>query len=163
MPRSRHSSVLPARAAEGRLLAGVCAALAPRLAIDVTLLRLAFLLLSCVWGLGLFAYGVLWLVLPAPGARAGGGLRGTVRSNMQNVGADVSASALIVSRAWQRENRRSWPLPLDRRWIAIGLIVAGAFLLFGSLGAFSWLTPMRGLGLAVIVFGSSVLLRMRAS
>ena len=73
--------------------------LAQHLTIDVTLLRLAFFLLSFVWGLGLLLYGVLWLLLPAPDTHTGRGLRGTVRSNMKSMGADLSASARIVSRA----------------------------------------------------------------
>jgi phage shock protein PspC (stress-responsive transcriptional regulator) len=47
-----------------RLIGGVCAGLAEGFHIDVLWVRIAFLLLLFVQGLGLFLYVVLWLVMP---------------------------------------------------------------------------------------------------
>jgi phage shock protein C len=47
-----------------RLVGGVCAGLAEGFHIDVLWVRVAFLLLLFVQGLGLFLYVVLWLVMP---------------------------------------------------------------------------------------------------
>lgn len=55
-----------------RKLAGVCAAVAHNLSVSVTAVRVAFLLLSLVHGVGFVLYAVLWFVLPeAPGGRSG--------------------------------------------------------------------------------------------
>ncbi|HEV7363542.1 MAG TPA: PspC domain-containing protein [Solirubrobacteraceae bacterium] len=52
---------------EHGLVAGVCAGLAERLGVDPLLLRAAFVAATAAGGVGILAYGVLWLVLPAAG------------------------------------------------------------------------------------------------
>jgi phage shock protein PspC (stress-responsive transcriptional regulator) len=47
-----------------RLVGGVCAGIAEGFHLDVLWVRVAFLLLLIVQGLGLFIYVVLWLVMP---------------------------------------------------------------------------------------------------
>jgi phage shock protein C len=47
-----------------RIVGGVCAGLAERFHVEVLWVRVAFLLLLFVQGLGLFIYVVLWLVMP---------------------------------------------------------------------------------------------------
>jgi phage shock protein PspC (stress-responsive transcriptional regulator) len=56
------------RDAPGKKLAGVCASLAHRLGVSVTIVRAAFLLLTLVHGFGILLYAVLWMLMPpAPG------------------------------------------------------------------------------------------------
>lgn len=53
------------RPKQGKLIAGVCAALAERFGMDKTLMRVLWLIgLLCV-GVGLVTYLILWLVIPA--------------------------------------------------------------------------------------------------
>jgi len=51
------------RPAHGRLLAGVCAALANRFGLSRTLVRLVFVFFG-LFGAGEIAYLVLWLLIP---------------------------------------------------------------------------------------------------
>lgn len=50
--------------AEGKI-AGVCSGLADYFDLDPVLVRLAFILLLCVGGMGLIAYIVMWVMVPA--------------------------------------------------------------------------------------------------
>jgi len=52
------------RPADGRILAGVCAALARKLGVDAVVVRGVFLFLALFFGLGIFLYLVLWLTIP---------------------------------------------------------------------------------------------------
>jgi phage shock protein PspC (stress-responsive transcriptional regulator) len=53
------------RAREGRKIAGVCMGFARHLDIDVTLVRLVWLVLALAsGGLGLIAYVIAWIVIP---------------------------------------------------------------------------------------------------
>ena len=53
------------RPREDRRIAGVCAGFARYLGIDVTLVRLIFVILAiCPIGLGLIAYFISWIVMP---------------------------------------------------------------------------------------------------
>ncbi len=55
------------RIEEGRMLAGVCAGLAQYLGMDVTLVRLIFVLLAFFASGGLLLYIILWLIMPMEG------------------------------------------------------------------------------------------------
>jgi signal transduction histidine kinase len=52
------------RPMEGRLLGGVAQGLAAQLSLDPVVIRLMFVLLSVVGGVGMVAYAVLWMVTP---------------------------------------------------------------------------------------------------
>jgi phage shock protein PspC (stress-responsive transcriptional regulator) len=58
------------RSNTNRVIAGVCGGIAEYLAVDVTLVRLAFVLLAFVGGVGLLAYIVLLILMPLPGRPA---------------------------------------------------------------------------------------------
>ena len=55
------------RRSDDRLLAGVASGIGRWLGVDVTLVRLAFVLTTLVSGFGLLAYVVGWLLLPLDG------------------------------------------------------------------------------------------------
>ncbi len=147
------------RPEQGRLLAGVCAALAPRLVVDVTLMRLAFLLLTLASGLGVVLYLVLWIVLPGQREEevAKGG---EVWANVSDMGHELANAGALLREAWRREGRSPWPRPLERRWLAMMLILAGLLVLLFSLGLFSWLGMARAIGLAAIVMGLGLLISL---
>jgi phage shock protein C len=52
------------RLRSGRMVAGVCAGLADYFSVDVTLVRLAFALLTVFGGAGALFYLVAWLIVP---------------------------------------------------------------------------------------------------
>ncbi|MCG8417880.1 MAG: PspC domain-containing protein [Proteobacteria bacterium] len=154
---------IPERPAEGRILAGVCAGISRALAVDVTLVRLAFMILGFAWGLGVMLYGALWLFMPDPsrGATPDGGWRAMVRHRVGDMRVELRNSARSVQVGWQRAGQSSWPRPIGRRWLAVGFISAGLLAFLTSIGLFSWITPMRAISLALILFGLAALLSLR--
>jgi phage shock protein PspC (stress-responsive transcriptional regulator) len=149
---------LPERPARTRLLGGVCVGLADWLRVDVTLVRLAFMLLTLAWGAGLVLYLLGWVLLPEAGAPVAGGPRRVIRRNLSSLRGDLRRSGSHVSAAWQRSgHRQRWPRPLSRRWVALGLVIAGLAVVLSSFGAFGWLTPTRAVGVAAVALGASVL------
>ncbi len=156
----RRSSLLPLRPSEGRLVGGVCTALAEELTIDVTLVRLVFIVLALAWGLGFILYGVLWILMANADDRGGG--ERSARDRLGAIREELSLTGRRLSGAWSRGGAKGWPLPLDRRWIALGLMLAGIAILLASLGAFSWLTPTRAIGLAAVLAGASVFISLRS-
>ncbi|MFO8072204.1 MAG: PspC domain-containing protein [Polyangia bacterium] len=161
MSRRAKGSVLPARPAQGRLIAGVCTAIGEWLALDVTLVRLAFLVLALAWGLGVLLYGILWALMPEPDSSSALGSGGTFRRTARGMRVDLSHARKGLSASWQRAGREPWPRPLGRRWLAIGLVVAGASIFLASVGAFDWLNGPRAFGLAIIALGVSLIVAMR--
>ncbi len=56
------------RAYHGRMLAGVAAGLADYFAVDVTLIRIAFVVFTFLGGAGIPAYLACWLLIPEEGS-----------------------------------------------------------------------------------------------
>lgn len=52
------------RPRKGRMIAGVCAGLAQHFGWSVTTMRLVWLLMFLLFGVGLLAYVILWIVMP---------------------------------------------------------------------------------------------------
>jgi phage shock protein C len=52
------------RSKKERIIAGVCGGLAEYFGVDVTLVRIAFVLAFILFGIGIIPYAVLWLVMP---------------------------------------------------------------------------------------------------
>ncbi len=143
------------------LAGGVCAGIAERFQVDVTLVRLTVLLLALAWGLGLVGYLVAWFLMPVEDASRGYGAR--ARGRLHRLRRDARSSGARLSQAWARAgSAQRWPRPLSRRWMGLGLLAAGAAVLLESLGAFSWLSPLRALGLAAVAAGAAILLSLRS-
>jgi phage shock protein PspC (stress-responsive transcriptional regulator) len=56
------------RAYHGRMLAGVCAGVADYLAVDTTIVRVAFVVFTFLGGAGIPAYLACWLLIPEEGS-----------------------------------------------------------------------------------------------
>lgn len=52
------------KSSRNKLVAGVCTGLADYLNIDVTILRIAWIILVLFYGVGILAYIILWIVMP---------------------------------------------------------------------------------------------------
>ncbi len=64
-PRGRSTLEEWTRSDEGRMVAGVCAGLARRFEISVTVIRLAFVVAALLgFGTAIILYVVLWIVMP---------------------------------------------------------------------------------------------------
>ena len=55
------------RSSTRRLLAGVCGGIADRFDVDVTIVRVGFVVAACLWGVGVVVYLALWALVPAAG------------------------------------------------------------------------------------------------
>lgn len=145
------------RAADGKLIAGVCRGLAGHLGVDVVIVRAAFVLLTMASGLGIAAYAAFWILVPAPEKpeRARGRRRGRDWGQLlAYVAVTLGLSALpwgaagVVQWAlwpfviggvgaailWQqadRDQRQRWTLPLRERWLRSLL---GLLLVVGGIG-----------------------------
>lgn len=155
---------MPMRPAQGRLVAGVCAALAGQLGVDVALVRLAFMLLTFAWGIGLLLYIALWLLLPNAGdVDSPRSIRMTARRNIGTMRDELRDSGRRLGDVWRRAGQRPSTLTehIDRRTVALGLVALGGILFLGAIGALDWLTPVRVIGLLAIAAGIVVLVTFR--
>jgi phage shock protein PspC (stress-responsive transcriptional regulator) len=52
------------RSKTNKIIAGVCGGIAEYFNIDPTIVRLLWLLFSLIWGTGLVAYIIAWIIIP---------------------------------------------------------------------------------------------------
>jgi signal transduction histidine kinase len=109
------------RARDGRLLAGVAAGIATHLGVSVIAVRVAFVLLLAVNGLGALLYAAFWAVLPREQVTAGA------------------------------TPRRDWPQLLPFLAIGAGVVLVQALAGFGGVtGTVGWLIAVIAVGAGVI-------------
>jgi signal transduction histidine kinase len=123
-----------------RVLAGVCAGIADALAVDPTLVRLVFALLSFASGAGIVAYLGVWALLPEPGA--------TTRTRSRRITGAIFLvwAAILALSGLGLGGSLVWPLGL----VAAGIVLATRAASFG-------LKPRRAqLGAVVLVVAGIV-------
>jgi len=136
-----------------RVLAGVCAMIADRVGVDATWIRVAFVALALAKGIGVGLYLLLWLLLPARGDRLPTkSWKDAAHARLTGARDEVQERAGALGEAWSSLEENG-----PRRWVALGAIGLGALVLLASFGAFEWLTPIRGIGVALLLFGGGVL------
>ncbi len=109
------------RAERDRVVAGVCAGAAEAVAVDATLVRLVFALLSFASGAGIVAYIGAWALLPAPGA--------PLPPRARRISGTVLLvwAAILAMRGLGLADSLVWPLAL----VAAGIVIATGAHTFG--------------------------------
>jgi phage shock protein C len=83
------------RASEGRLLGGVCAGLGQYMGIDPLLVRLMFVVLGFVNGLGVVIYLAMWIIIPDQ-ANRGLSSEDSVKANIDDMTSRITGAARSV-------------------------------------------------------------------
>lgn len=106
------------RAREDRLVAGVAAGLSARTGIDVTVIRIAFVVTALLSGFGVMAYVAGWLLIPAEGADGSIGSRALNDRRGLALAAGLGSLLIVVlliasalGASWL--TRFAWPLVIS--------------------------------------------------
>ena len=140
-----------------RILGGVCSGLAAGLHVDPLWVRLGFVLLAFLQGVGLLIYIVLWLVMPeqvdgqdatrsgfdsmsADLRRIGGEFRGTFGGSTQTQAAAGNSPATSGEVTPSEPSPSSPAAPAGRQSIVLGvvLVVVGLVILGANTGLVQW-------------------------
>lgn len=145
------------RRGKSRMLAGVCSGLAEYFQIDPIFIRVAFVILAFIQGLGILLYLVLWVLMPAPDAS--GAMAPTLRENFRSMGDELRRMADDVRGIFSRSQANPPPSaapeppiapsqehmgPPDgyrrRRgiWAGVILVILGGILLLSNVGLLDW-------------------------
>lgn len=140
-----------------RILGGVCSGLAAGLHVDPLWVRLGFVLLAFLQGVGVLIYIVLWLVMPeqvdgqdatrsgfdsmsADLRRIGGEFRGTFGGSPRSQAATGSSPATSEADPASTSHPSSPAAPAGRQSIVLGviLVVLGLIILGANTGLVQW-------------------------
>ncbi|HET9847294.1 MAG TPA: PspC domain-containing protein [Candidatus Dormibacteraeota bacterium] len=165
------------RRGSDRIVAGVCSGLGHYFGIDVMLVRLAFIVLALLHGVGILLYIVLWFLMdpPATGQPEGSRHFGErLRAMIDEVNDDLRSGFRRSQRsptgspptpATSAPGPRSNPPPIYGRprgfWLGVILIVGGAYFLLDNLGFLNLFRWDIFWPVLLIAIGLFVLLRRR--
>jgi phage shock protein C len=151
-----------------RVLGGVCSGLAEGFRIDPLWMRIAFVLLAFVQGVGIFLYVVLWLVMPehVEGQPAGRSGFDSMTADLRRIWSEVSgrrggqppvatgpssAPGVTPASAQQAPVRSVWG---DQSvLLGVALVVIGAIFLANNSGLVDWnvVWPVAVIGLGIVL------------
>jgi phage shock protein C len=127
------------RSNTNRVIAGICGGIAEYLAVDPTLVRVAFVVMTLVGGAGILAYIVLLILMPQPGQPApftkapptSVSTDATARMDADSTATPQTTTVAPVDPAVQQAEA-------ERRRSAVGylLIALGVVFLLSNVGAF---------------------------
>jgi phage shock protein C len=146
------------RSNANRVVAGVCGGIAEYLAVDPTLVRVAFVVMTFVGGIGILAYVVLLILMPQPGQPApftkappsAVSTDTTARMDAESTATSENTAVAPVDPAVQKAEA-------ERRRSAVGylLIALGVVFLLSNAGAFrliqwSYVWPLVLIGIGAL-------------
>jgi phage shock protein C len=112
------------RSRENRVIGGVCAGLARYLNIDVTIVRIFFVLLALVDGAGVPIYFILWLIMPEEEQVSQAALGDNVRTGAAEIHERAQAVGREVGATFSDpERRRSTSIVIGGALIALGVFL----------------------------------------
>lgn len=144
------------RSNTNRVIAGVCGGIAEYLAVDATLVRVAFVLMAFVGGIGLLAYIVLLILMPLPGRPAPFSASPPSASGTADTTTRVEGDAAMSSTV-APVDPATRAAEAERRRMAVGYLLIGLGVLFllSNAGAFrsvewQFLWPLVLIGIGVL-------------
>lgn len=130
------------RSRSDRIIWGVCGGLANYFNIDPVLVRIVFVLLVFVNGLGILAYIIMAILIPLEGSKAATP-KTTIRENVDEIKQSATGLGDEIRSRFTREDSpgKSTAVARDRRSrniLGTALIVVGIIALMGALNLFWW-------------------------
>lgn len=140
------------RSTTDKMLGGVCAGLGTYLRIDVTIVRLFFVVLTMAGGFGPLLYIILWIVLPAEGHVFQG-------KTPEFDGEDLKDRAGMMRDDFV--NAVKSPNQNTIRFIGIALVLAGGFMILKQFNItwLSWLNSGVVWAALILIAGIALLVR----
>lgn len=141
------------RSTSDRVIAGVCGGLAQYLRMDPLLVRILFLVLGIMTGMGVVAYLLLWVLVPAEHATFATRDEmvrqnvNEIRERAQHLGREASDA---VDNTWNTSRETSNRF----LYVGAGLVAIGVIVLLRNLGLLVWLNrlwPLVLIALGVLI------------
>lgn len=137
------------RVKQDSLIGGVAAGLADSFEVDANLVRIIFILLLFVGGVGLVLYLAMWLLLP---------VKGSASTSSSNLLKDNSTE--VKTKIKSIGNSVNIETPDSINWFSVILLVLGVFLLLKNFGFLDWF-ELRQFWPAILIFIGLLTLKSR--
>lgn len=143
-----------------RLLGGVCAGLAAYLKADALIVRVLFVALALINGVGLIAYLLLWILVPEAGTEYAD-QNEMIKRNTQEIGQRLQSLVRQAGSALSGRGIDPWQGRTKSQTLLIGVAILGLgiLILLNNVGALPWLRLGTFWPLLLIAAGAAMLLK----
>lgn len=132
---------------------GVCGGLAEYFKVDSVIVRLAFVVLVLIDGIGILLYIILAIIMPAE-EQAGLPQKDVIEQNVQDVAEEVKGTFENMEKETPTQQKTQYA-----RWLGVILILLGAYFLLESLHLLSWVRFDIFWSLLLILIGIVLLVK----
>lgn len=139
-----------------KVIEGVCGGLAQYFGIDPVIVRLIFVVLLFINGIGFFLYIILAIIMPKP-EKTDQSPQETIRENVQEMGERVKEAGEGLGMALSKNNEEKHPHRAG--WFGIILILLGIFLLLDNFNLIRWFDKDLLWPVIIILIGAWLLVR----
>lgn len=139
-----------------RIIDGVCGGLAEYFGIDSLIVRLAFIALFFIGGIGLILYIVLMIIMPTAD-KAELSPKETIQDNVQNITERVKEAGEGIGTAFSKDNQEKHSH--NAVWLGIFLILIGLIFLLENLNLIRWINKDLLWPMIIIFIGVYLLIR----
>ena len=142
------------RVHQGRMIGGVATGLAQNLNIDVTLVRLAFVALAFLKGLGILIYLVLWIIMPDEEMNEGDP-GDSLRANVEDIAGQAQRAGQRVGESLRGNGgNRQVQVLVGVGLMGLGVLFMaqqiGLLAIVGGLSGFLWPVVLIAIGVALM-------------
>ncbi len=139
-----------------KVIDGVCGGIAEYFGVDSVIVRLIFIVLVFLNGLGLILYIILVIIMPGAG-QVDKPPKETIQENVQDIGERVKEAGEGLGQAFSRTNEEKRS---NRAvWLGIILILLGIFLLLENLHLLSWINRDLLWPIIIIFIGAWLMIK----
>lgn len=139
-----------------RVIDGVCGGLAEYYRIDPVIVRLIFVVLLFINGIGFFIYIILMIIMPKP-EKVEQPPKETIRENVQEMGERVKEAGEGIGMAFSKNTEEKHSHRAG--WFGIILICLGLILLLDKLNLIKWFDKDLPWPVIIILIGVWLLIR----
>lgn len=132
---------------------GVCGGLAEYFKVDSVIVRLAFVVLVLIDGIGILLYIILAIIMPAE-EQAGLPQKDVIEQNVQDVAEEVKGTFENIEKETPTQQKTQYA-----QWLGVILILLGAYFLLESLHLLSWVRFDIFWSLLLILIGIVLLVK----
>lgn len=144
------------RVHEGRVVGGVATGLARHLKLDVTLVRLAFVALTFINGIGVLIYLVLWIIMPDE-EMVGGDTSDSIRANVEDIASQAQRAGRQVGDSLRGEGGNTQV----QLFIGVALVGLGVLFMAQQIGLLSFVGGLGQLLWPLVLIGIGAILLSR--
>ncbi len=134
------------RSRKDKMIAGVCGGLGQYFDVDPVIVRLVFVILAFVQGIGVLAYILLWIIVPMEGREKP--VEEVVKENIEEIAEETKKIGDKVQEKVKihSESKGSF-------WFGVGLLILGVLLLLSNYDILFWGSLVRLWPVALMILG----------